>query len=41
MKYTKPEVKKVVVTVKVHHNASDRTSCDGGHCVRTRYSQDH
>lgn len=41
MKYSKPVVNKVKVSVKVHTNASERTSCDGGHCVRTRYSQDH
>lgn len=41
MKYVKPEVKKVEVTVKVQSNASERTSCDGGHCVRARYGQDH
>ena len=41
MKYTKPELKKVEVNVQVQSNASERTSCDGGHCVRTRYGQDH
>lgn len=41
MKYSKPEMKKVEVAVKVQSNASDRTSCDGGHCVRTKYGQDH
>ena len=40
MKYTKPEIKKVDVNVEVHSNASERTSCDGGHCVKTRYGQD-
>ena len=41
MKYKKPEVKKMKVVVKVNTNASERTSCDGGHCVRARYGQDH
>ena len=41
MKYIKPEIKKVEVTVKVQSNASDRTSCEGGHCVRAKYGQDH
>lgn len=41
MKYSKPTVKKVDVTVKVNTNASDRSSCEGGHCVKARYSQDH
>lgn len=41
MKYEKPEVKKVEVVVKVNPMASDRSSCEGGHCVKARYSQDH
>lgn len=41
MKYNKPEVKKVVVKVKVNTSASERSSCDGGHCVKARYGQDH
>ncbi|MGN0496370.1 MAG: hypothetical protein ACI4GW_09120 [Lachnospiraceae bacterium] len=41
MKYVKPEVKKVEVSVKVNTNASDHSSCDGGHCVKARYGQDH
>lgn len=41
MSYQKPEIKKVVVFVKVNTEASDRSSCEGGHCVRTRYGQDH
>ena len=41
MNYTKPECKAVEVNVKVNSNASDRSSCDGGHCVRARYGQDH
>ena len=40
MSYQKPEIKKVVVSVKVNTEASDRSSCEGGHCVRTRYGQD-
>ncbi len=41
MKYSKPVVKKLQVSVKVNTNASERSSCDGGHCVKTRYGQDH
>ncbi len=41
MEYTKPQLTKVVVDVKIQSNASERTSCDGGHCVKTRYGQDH
>ena len=41
MSYQKPEIKKVGVSVKVNTEASDRSSCEGGHCVRTRYGQDH
>lgn len=33
MKYSKPEIKKVVVSVKVDSNADDKRSCEGGHCV--------
>lgn len=41
MKYEKPCIKKVVVDVKVNTSSSEHTSCDGGHCVKTRYGQDH
>ena len=41
MKYEAPKVKKIEVSVKVNTNASDRSSCDGGHCVRARYGQDY
>lgn len=41
MSYKKPEIKKMEVAVKVNTNASDRSSCEGGHCVKARYSQDH
>ena len=41
MKYSKPIVKRVEVVVKVNTNSSERSSCDGGHCVRARYGQDH
>lgn len=40
MKYEKPVVTKVEVSVHVNSDASDRSSCDGGHCVKTRYGQD-
>ncbi len=41
MTYTKPEVKQVEVKVAVNKVASDRSSCDGGHCVKSMYGQDH
>ena len=44
MSYSKPKLKKMEVSVKVNSDASERSSCEGGHCVRTRrtrYSQDH
>ena len=40
MKYKKPEVTKVKVSIKTNTNASNRSSCDGGHCVKATYSQD-
>ena len=41
MSYEKPEVKKVQISVSVNMQASDRSSCDGGHCVRKMYEGDH
>lgn len=41
MKYNKPEVRKIKLTIKVNTNASERSSCEGGHCVKARYGQDH
>lgn len=41
MKYMKPQIKKVEVNIKVNSNGSDRSSCEGGHCVKARYGQDH
>lgn len=41
MKYVKPVVKKMEVTVKVNTNSSERSSCEGGHCVKARYGQDY
>lgn len=41
MKYQKPQIKKMVCHVKINNNASELSSCDGGHCVRARYSGDH
>lgn len=41
MKYQKPQIKKMTCQVKVNQNASELSSCDGGHCVRARYSGDH
>ena len=39
-KYEKPVVRKIKVAVKVNTNASERSSCEGGHCVKARYGQD-
>jgi len=41
MNYSKPEVKKVEVSVKVQSESSEITSCAGGHCVRAMYQNDH
>lgn len=41
MKYIKPVVKKMEVLVKVNTNGSERSPCEGGHCVKARYSQDY
>ena len=41
MNYSKPEVKKVEVVTKVHNEASELSSCAGGHCVRAMYQNDH
>lgn len=40
MKYEKPIVTKVEVSVKVNTEASDRSSYEGGHCVKATYRQD-
>ena len=41
MSYQKPEVKKVEVHVKVNTEASEQSSCYGGHCVKARYGNDY
>lgn len=41
MKYERPEITKIIVEVSVNTNASELSSCDGGHCVRARYGGDH
>lgn len=41
MTYQKPTVKQMEVNVKINQSSSEHTSCDGGHCVKTRYGQDH
>ena len=41
MSYQKPEVRKVEVNVKVNTEASEQSSCYGGHCVKARYGNDH
>ena len=38
MKDVKPVVKKMEVLVKVNTNGSERSSCEGGHCVKARYT---
>ena len=40
MEYKKPELTRVEVEIKPNTNASDRSSCEGGHCVKATYSQD-
>jgi hypothetical protein len=40
MSYSKPEIKKMEVEVKVNTQASDQSSCNGGHCVKASYSKD-
>lgn len=40
MEYKKPELTRVEVEIKTNTNASDRSSCEGGHCVKATYSQD-
>lgn len=40
MNYSKPEITKIVIDVKVNTNASEMGSCAGGHCVKTRYAGD-
>ena len=41
MKYEKPRLKEIVVSVEVKTNADNQTSCAGGHCARARYGNDH
>lgn len=41
MKYEKPNIKKMEVNMKINLTSSERTSCDGGQCVKTRYGQDY
>ncbi len=41
MKYKKPALIQLKIDVKVHSDASEKTSCAGGHCVRARYGEDH
>ncbi len=41
MKYESPEIREIVVSVQVNANASELSSCDGGHCVKARYSGDN
>jgi hypothetical protein len=40
MEYKKPELTRVEVQIKTNTNASDRSSCEGGHCVKATYKQD-
>ena len=41
MTYSKPDVKEIEVAVAVNESADDRSSCEGGHCVKARYGQDY
>lgn len=41
MSYQKPEVKKMEVSIKVQSEASELSSCAGGHCVKAMYQNDH
>lgn len=41
MKYKKPVLIQLKVNVQVNNDASERTSCVGGHCVKARYGEDH
>lgn len=40
MAYQKPELAKVEVGIDVSTNASVRSSCDGGHCVKASCADD-
>ena len=40
MSYQKPEVIEVKMSVKVNTNASNLSSCAGGHFVRAPYQND-
>ena len=40
MTYSKPIVKHLNISVKVNTNASDRSSCEGGHCVKASFKKD-
>ena len=40
MKYEKPHVRIVEVAVKINTDASEKGSCAGGNCVKSRYAQD-
>lgn len=40
MKYEKPKMREVKIDVKANTNASNLSSCDGGHCVKAKYSAD-
>ncbi len=41
MSYEAPEIRELKVNMEVNQSSSEHTSCDGGHCVKTRYGQDH
>lgn len=40
MKYEKPLLREVRVDVRANTNASNLSSCDGGHCVKAKWSAD-
>lgn len=40
MSYSKPEVKKVEVELRINSNADEMSSCKGGQCVKAIYEND-
>ncbi len=41
MSYSKPEITKHEVNIKVRNNADEMSSCKGGQCVKSIYENDH
>ncbi len=40
MSYSKPEISKYEVNIKVRSNADEMSSCKGGQCVKAIYEND-